>query len=306
MDLVLFYYGHDKQFMDAVNRSPITLRMMDTIPDLNYETVNFPRKIVDRISMRIPMFDTLKSDGYERAVYLDSDIIVNSPIDELFDDDFLEGNICAMAEDLTVRYDDTTYKRNRLRRVAGSVMDMRLKFCSRYHNSGVIALDLTKIGDDLFGRYKAELKVRKEILELPDQDFLNIVWNNQIKLLDPYYNSMADMICSKHLSLEEVRNIRRLMRTAAITHYHGEKPWMKGPKYRVNKRTMQHPNEMYLYWAMQFDQYLHPNFVKDVAYNFDRFHSHYVFYETQIFAPWQTIKSGELPCHHYVPRHSKH
>jgi len=141
---------------------------------------------------------------YDKAIYIDADTVILDDVAKLFETD-LEGNVIGGVQD-------------------GSIMGVEIfvKYYRDYSginpleyiNSGMLLLDMRKL---------RELKLSENFLRLynkyhleslcPDQDYINVLCHDKIKLLDPGWNSMPS--CSE-APVEHPK----------IVHYNlFEKPW---------------------------------------------------------------------------------
>ena len=117
---------------------------------------------------------------YEKAVYIDSDTVLLGDIGKLFDIDLEDNAVAAMVDPkVTVIKEFRDYVDN----AVGVPHD-------EYVNSGVMLMDLKKMRKlrylstmvDLIDKYNADLVA-------PDQDYLNVILQGQIKHLDACWNA---------------------------------------------------------------------------------------------------------------------
>ena len=150
-----------------------------------------------------------------RALYLDPDMVILSPLDALVHMDMGDAFFAAARSINPIS--EALFKR-RLR------MDRK----SRYFNSGVLLMNL-----DLLRREQREEDVYAFIdchmnrLVLPDQDVLNALYADRTILLDPIrYNFDARYLRPLHaLSLGRI-SVKTMKERTCIVHYCGKhKPW---------------------------------------------------------------------------------
>lgn len=136
----------------------------------------------------------------DRVLYLDADLIVDGSLQELWHtplEDMLVAGSADFFEEEFIRY----YR------------DYSLK---QYINAGVLLMNLKEIRKTnavsfLYRFLQNNLKNEKIQFLLPDQDTLNIVWNDKIKIFDLKYNSDMNLY---HFS------------DAVVLHFAGpKKPW---------------------------------------------------------------------------------
>ena len=162
----------------------------------------------------------------ERALWLDSDIIVRKDIAELYNTD-LEGNSFAGVYDGT----SDSFERIGIR---------------HYINSGVLLFDLAKLRrTGMMDKYWDLVASEEYIGDLPDQDALNIVFENDIKLVDVKYNAFP---------LTDNKYADHLIDNAVIVHYISKyKPWdMQNVEYFYGCFEQYRTAEVFVneYWDM--------------------------------------------------------
>lgn len=134
--------------------------------------------------LRLAMLDVLKN--YEKAIYLDCDVIVNSDIAELYDTN-LDGYMIGAAVD-TVMAGWCNTKDNPQIKYNEKVVGLKNRFT--YFNAGVIVVNIVE-----FAKYYAT----KELLDLAasrkwkwfDQDVLNRVCEGKVHLIGNEWNVMS-------------------------------------------------------------------------------------------------------------------
>jgi len=122
-----------------------------------------------------------------RALWLDTDTIVEKDISELFDID-LDGNYVAMVEE-----------------------PPRSSYPFIYYNSGVVLMDLEKLRD---GTYKKWIRLVNAVpYTAPDQDMINIFCQGEILTLPPEWNDAG--------------HITQRTDDPYIKHYGGSLKWVE-------------------------------------------------------------------------------
>lgn len=156
-----------------------------------------------------------------KGLYLDADLIINGDLTELYNTD-IDNYYCAGVKDLYIL--ETNYAK-------------KLKLKNLYINSGVLLFNFSKIREDnMVQKLFENTKKMKAIIEYPDQDIINITFNDGIKEIDSVYN-----FASSNVAHEKHKRFR-----AIIIHYTGPiKPWSK--KCRNGMRFVwRHYCEMYM------------------------------------------------------------
>ena len=163
---------------------------------------------------RLSMMEYLPHD-LERILYLDSDMIVDKPIRKFYEADF-EGNSLVACVDFGINYlmEPFTVKH-------GVSRDYP------YFNSGVMLLNMGKFRELGIGMpyFRRVLENLTSDLVLGDQDLLNIVFHDKVKLLDfaKFNFQPLDLIHNKPYKVDPQTSDDPEF--ASIVHYTGYKPW---------------------------------------------------------------------------------
>lgn len=151
------------------------------------------------------LISKLKPD-LKKVLYLDVDVIVKGDIKELFSIQLENYPLAAVPESFL---DGATLKDLR--------NNLNLSKDHRYFNAGVLLIDneYWAKNDILSQVFKTEQKFRSK-LKWADQDILNIIFNNNYKVLPPKFNDMTQFKNQNHNVL--------------IRHFNtGLKPWELDP-----------------------------------------------------------------------------
>lgn len=151
------------------------------------------------------MVDVLLGPSVERLLYLDCDILVRAPIEDLYAID-LKGKSIAAGRDLLgpIIFAGRDFRQNR------DLFDI----ADPYFNAGVILIDLKRWRDRALLELVETLMASGTMARLYyDQDFLNIAFRGDWLMLDPAWNLMDPRKVHEPLD-------------PRIAHYSGEaKPW---------------------------------------------------------------------------------
>lgn len=147
----------------------------------------------------------------EKALYLDSDIIVKGDISRFYNTNISE-YYAAGVEDLYIKNTDHKNK------IGFSEQDL-------YINGGVLLLNLKKLKQENISAQLFENTVKyKDSIKYQDQDIINITFKNKILELDSIYNFAS----------ENVKKQKNKIKNAKIIHYTGsKKPWDKDCKNKL-------------------------------------------------------------------------
>ncbi len=160
---------------------------------------------------RLMLPDLLPVD-VDRILYLDVDMIINKPLQELYLTDFGDCLLCACSEPFVGLPPGD---------VRNEFFRQHMKEGFIYFNAGMLLLNIEKMR----GRYHLEdyLSIAAKLpyrLVTPDQDLLNFVHWKEVKILNPIpYNLPARFAYNCGVSYEEVKS------NIAIIHFLGNKPW---------------------------------------------------------------------------------
>lgn len=149
------------------------------------------------------LFAPFVLENIDRILYLDGDTIVNGDLTEIFNlEDFEDFMFAAVPNDI-----QDSHK-----------VRLGLEEKNVYINSGVLLMNLEKLRQQISPEEVIRLLFEfKDKLLFPDQDFINLVFKDNIKILDIEYNYMINLI-------ERVTTYPKLNQFK-ICHYVLSKPW---------------------------------------------------------------------------------
>lgn len=172
-------------------------------------TDRYPREMYYRIFAARYLPEDL-----ERVLYLDPDLVVNGPLDELYELELGDHYFAAASH------------------VKGSMQkinEMRLEMeePGPYINSGVMLMNLALLRreqdyDEVF-RY---IESHRKVLFLPDQDIISGLYSSRILPVDPYRYNMTERLFVLRPESDAWLDLDWVRANAAIIHYCGRnKPW---------------------------------------------------------------------------------
>lgn len=137
----------------------------------------------------------------EKILYLDADMICTGDISELYNIDF-DNKIWVACRDNGIQPKD--------------LERLELPLDYKYINSGMLLINVKKLRQDYTEKQIVTLiRENKDVLIYPDQDFINKIFKNDIKIINSKYNLVAKDIRYKDLNEKPL-----------IIHYAGSaKPW---------------------------------------------------------------------------------
>ena len=227
-DFYVIYVLCDKSKLSLLNKNLLTSRSdyencyIDLIDTSNIDFDKFPRPdtckyITKETYYRYIIPNTFKN--YDKCIYLDCDITVNSSLKELFDTN-IEDNYFAGVEDILEEKNNVRLGLN--------------KYC----NAGVMLLNLKKMREDNIEEKLFDYTMKnQEKLICQDQDVMNVVMQDGIQDLPLSWNAQI-RDWDKSTKFTEIKD------NANIIHYIGPvKPWDIESKSIVKK-------EFYKYYNM--------------------------------------------------------
>ena len=165
----------------------------------------------------------------DRVLYLDCDIIINNCITELYNTNLDDKAFGAIIDEDHLN----TEKYSRL----------NIAFNKGYINAGVLLMNLKYWREHhLVDKCLAYIRDNQEKLKQHDQDVLNAVLYDKIKLLPLRYNFQTGFIY-KNVVLEDqiINEVQECMYTPIVVHYTGpNKPWYKICDHPYRRRFLQY------------------------------------------------------------------
>lgn len=155
------------------------------IVDVNkkIESVKNKMKLRDyyTVSIYFRLFIPTLFPEYDKAIYLDSDIVVNQDIAKLYNVDIGQNYVGAVL-------DEAVYSSKEFVYYIREALDITEK---QYFNSGVLIMNLKKFRDnDIENDFYDWVNSYNFGAVAPDQDYLNCISKNKVKLLAPGWNKM--------------------------------------------------------------------------------------------------------------------
>lgn len=175
----------------------------------NLELAKFNRNIWLRIFL-----PELVDENIQRILYLDTDTIVCGDISELFSMD-LTG--CSLAGCMDyMGFSDDVYKRVGYPRKYG------------YNCSGVMVMNLDYFRENnLTKKILDYARSHAETLKFPDQDAINCVCHETMKLLPLKYDILSPFLSDADFIAQHKSEVKEILTDPKIIHYAGCNPWRK-------------------------------------------------------------------------------
>ena len=220
-----------------IHRGSLERNLSSYASDLEFLKINLPENASFKVTHHISIasyfrlfIDKLVPATISRVIYLDSDILINGPLDELWAVD-LKNYIIAAVSDAIVSATPS------LRVELGKKLN--LAPTSNYFNAGVLLIDLSRWRDARLGERALDFVINHpDLIPHWDQSALNHVVNGEFKELTKDWNFQTGHLrwaVNRKCTLDSLREVS----AAKIIHFVGFlKPWL----YRTN-----HPMK-WLYW----------------------------------------------------------
>lgn len=169
----------------------------------------FNTKISLESYFRLFLAEQLPAD-VDRIIYLDTDMIVNKPLNTLYSTNFENCRICACE-------DFFSFEPNDIRNI---IFKERLEKGFTYICAGMMLMNIDALRDKYdFNFYMSLAEQLDYRLVAHDQDLINYAHYDRIKVLDKYeYNLFANYVYEEGIHYQQAK-------CATIVHFAGYKPW---------------------------------------------------------------------------------
>lgn len=211
------------------NKKKLTVQVNKYNTEIHYVELE-PSELIDfpilrhGLSAYLRIYSPFLIKEVDKLLYLDSDIIIERPLDELYHTD-LEDNDYAAVADL-----GGFARKNYLKSIGYT-------FNRHYINSGVLLMNFKKLRQynlkDLMIPY---VNKYKDNLNYSDQDIINCLWE-RIKILPPQYNAMTPIFYNIKNSPWNELELETARCEPYIIHYVTKfKPWFLGVRHPYKSR----------------------------------------------------------------------
>lgn len=200
-------------------------RFSYTILDIDQleQSLSFFKNSYFHISASARLFLPIILNECSKVIYLDCDVIVKSSLLDLYNTDITEYYAAGVPDYVVRQMAYIDYWNNYFHNI------VKIKNVENYCNSGVLVFNLTRMREkDLVSKFLEFGKRVGHTLSFPDQDTINKIMEDNIKLLDQTYNYSPgyDLGYYKSLSANELEDLIKAKGSPKIIHYDGlKKPW---------------------------------------------------------------------------------
>ena len=152
----------------------------------------------------------------EKIIYLDCDLAVLDDLGKLYDEPFDGADCMAVV---------TKIKASHTEKLGISPAE--------YFNSGVIVFSPAEWKrKNYIDEFKKCFENHLDMLCYPDQDILNIVFRNNIKILHPRWNIITSTYRNEPVPCYSADEVKEALHSPGIAHYTGDhKPWIFGKSF---------------------------------------------------------------------------
>lgn len=153
-------------------------------------------------SMYYRIFIPLIMPEYERVIYLDSDICVHKSLSELLNLSFDGKELLSVIDTVSPIID---YRQTRKEHF---INELGLKNPHDYFNSGMLVFNIPLINKEKYIEKCFDV-LKTKILQFPDQDLLNVVFEGKVKLIDCKFNSQYSYLIFEAKTLDLLSDVYR-------------------------------------------------------------------------------------------------
>lgn len=213
----------EKAILKLKNLAPATVNITiipQQEPDLPYE--NMQRFLQYKVGMhKIYLPEILSS--LNKAIYMDGDTLVLKDLSELFKTDIADVYAAVAKDGIFYRFP---------KEMAEIGLDKR----GFYFNSGVMLYNLKRQREDKITAKLVEyIKTHEDFFG--DQDVLNVVFGDKLKLMSYRYNCISTFFeaddldfLSSYFGEPLPKDTFNIYENASVIHYAGDKPWQENYK----------------------------------------------------------------------------
>lgn len=259
-EIRVFVLHNDLTDSDRKKLQGLAKRCGNEMVFLHIDKADFPKELPTTEAwtietyFRLLLLDVLPQE-IDRLLYIDVDMIVNKPLEELYATDFEGKNFC-VCPDMTMVFP--------FPQLHTEMFAEQIRNGFTYFNAGLMLWNVTKLRREgyCFARYMELAKQLQYKLLAPDQDLLNYMHWDQVKYLDEYqYDLFSRLAYNKDVHYEEVKN------ATAIIHYAGMKPW-EGEyiHYDIEQLWWDYAKKTPFYYELM-EEFLWANLNKPVVYD---------------------------------------
>ena len=185
----------------------------------------------------------------EKIIYFDCDLTLLDDPGKLYDEPF-DGTLCMAVV--------TKIKENHPEKLGIS--------SGEYFNSGVLVFSPAEWKrQNYIEKFKECFKNYSHVLRYPDQDILNVVFRNKIKILHPRWNLITSTFRNEPVSCYSAEEVKEALHSPGIAHYTGtHKPWILTKSFHhpyslALKRPAEISGQKKIAWILKLKSFIFPH-----------------------------------------------
>ena len=191
-DYTVYFLSQDlsaqhKQDLQEIGSSNVHVKFFkindEIVAPIQNRTENYLRADFFTMSIFYRLFIPDLFPQYDKAIYIDSDTIVNDDIGKLYDTE-LGNNLFAACTDSSIQF---------VTKMVAYIKDVLVLDPKKYINSGMLVLNCKAFRDENFIDHFMRLLSKYHFdCIAPDQDYLNEIGDKRILHLDPKWDAMPN------------------------------------------------------------------------------------------------------------------
>ena len=173
--------NEDIHEMKELEKSNVSINVVDVNPKIESIKSKVALRDYYSVSIYFRLFIPTLFPELDKAIYLDSDIVLNRDIADMFNEEIGNNYLGAVLDETVYTNKDFIYYVN-------EALDVSEK---QYFNSGVLIMNLKKFRDnDIENDFYRWVNSYDFGTVAPDQDYLNCISKNKVKYLELGWNKM--------------------------------------------------------------------------------------------------------------------
>lgn len=233
-DIIIFSSDiskRNKKLLEDMLPQNFSLRFFDIteyISDI-FADIELTTKKYWSVEMYYRIVIPLIMQNYERVLYLDSDIVINGNINELFDISFEDKMLLAVIDSFNI----VSNLENSKERMRYIIKTLEFNLNNTYFNSGVLVFNIRAFEPLIYLENIKKAFKKIKLTYCPDQDILNFLFKNKVKLIEQKWNLQYHVpIFHKkdllYLDKAKIKEYNIAFSSPTIIHYTSPiKPWSK-------------------------------------------------------------------------------
>lgn len=191
----------NKKLLENMLPQNFSLRFYNLTDFINdsFENIRLEEKSYWSAEIYHRLFIPIVMKMYKRVLYLDSDIVINGDIIDIFKIDFQNKKLLAVTDTIS----PIIHLQENQSRLKYMSAELGLKKLNKYFNSGMLVFNVENIN---IVEYESKLleTIKKQNFLFPDQDILNILFENKTLLVSSKWNYCSGVLRYNPNFLEQI------------------------------------------------------------------------------------------------------